>query len=552
MELYEWQPVESRDASVDTQAVSLNLSAHTSHCSSSLSSGSSLWEGSSADERSGGGCSNAVQVAMARQTLEHLWERLEQVSIQHAGVVGILRLRHRIEAELKMQQCALQYMSDSDAAGASRQTAFQKMDIRFVETMLAALENEPCILKVFTSVRDARGDKEKRILVDLISCGGLRWVRVRAASSHRLKAEQGEPGWEAPIARLVCAARAARLPFMRTPEVVVLFSDTPPPQMTEAIQRIGARPVSCAGLTTKTGDILPLASWCSENFLPPLSFEPRFVCLDTTALVALCSEACFTDCPLAAADLLSKFHVLSEQQRRELTDPCVRSYIEPVLSRDTKWSNMRDMGAWFCKRLCPNGDGPVQLPLPSRVNVSWLEALIAKTSEGCPSATPVKESVMVRHVYEEQMQRLGSGVADNCPNWIVADVTLAEFKWILETIAGPRELCRALTLLQCCTVVSTDIRWIESREPAATHVSLLVHGRKVSQRNFLVFGLADAVGAVILSSNRQMISLALEKDISLLVASHPARALVEQKLCGSHRREGLLAPPGIEVSRSDK
>nr|CCC94655.1 conserved hypothetical protein [Trypanosoma congolense IL3000] len=536
MELYEWQPVEEELSESDEGSALLNLSAHCGGSTASISSSRCTGSGNS-DE--------AVVCERMRKELINMRDRLERIPEHHVAVKNLSQLRQRIGKALLMVERAMDEVSRQDGEDESHDPITNNVDVAYFDALLTALENEPKVMKLFSSFPTSQTSGTRGVLVDLVSCGGLRWIKVRAASSWRLEREAKEGSWELPIARLLTASKLRRLPFMQTPEVVVLFSHQPPASMCEAIRHMGARPVSCAELRAMSKNKSFPSLWAGEHFLPPLYLTPRFICFDTTALVALCSEACFAESVGSNVAALRRHRVLAEQQRCEEHDCCVSMHIEPVLTQYTSWYGAQDMEALICNRIQRCGSDKAPIPIVKRVDVSWLEALIDSSMGGGTCSGVVAESAVVRCTLEKQEGRTAEMALDDSPNWIVADVTLAEFRWILETIAGPRELCRALSLLRCCTVVSTDVMYIEPHGSPITHVSLLASTGKVSARNLLVFGLSDAVGAVVLSSNRQLPNVALNEGIELMVASHPARALVEQKIRGDPPRKGPAAPPPV-------
>ncbi|KEG12580.1 hypothetical protein DQ04_01601050 [Trypanosoma grayi] len=554
MDLYEWQPLEEGAFNGDEGDVSLNLSAHSSHFGSS--DGLASWDNDAERGREEEEKEEVTRLLQTRHRVERLLERLERYSAKHVSVKGLARLRRRMERELELLNAAVHTASRQNDGAELHRPHSQGMNAHHLETVMLALECEPGVVSVCTSVRSTGGSGDSaaqgNVEVDVVSCDGLRWVKVRAASTRRLLAEMDEPGWEAALSRLLARARARRLPFMRRPEVVVLFRDHPPPAMVDGILRLGARPVSCAALLARVGRSGAALHWRGTDFLPPLSFAVNFVCFDTTALVALCSEACFADSIEANVVALRNFRVMAEQHRRELEDPCVRRHVEPALQRYTAWLDTHRFAAAMSESMQRCGGDSTCTPTANAIELAWLEELVAATTPADEMLSPIRESTVVRDVHDMRCERLLRGAVDSQPNWIVADITLAEFRWILETIAGPRELRRALTLLRCCCAVSMDRRWLDGGDvPLLTHVSVLAAKESISLRNRLVFGLGDAVGAVVLSSNRQILHAARDEGVELLVVSHPARALMEQKINSMPRRDGPKTPPPIGTSGGD-
>ncbi|KAH9586415.1 protein of unknown function DUF5614 [Trypanosoma melophagium] len=547
MNLYKWQPCEEYEEVSDTAKGNISLSLG-SKCSSSDDLDS--WIGASEE--------NEVECLIKmRQRLELLHERLMRYSEQHASVKGLSKLSRRLKRELKLVDDTIHSISEEIGDVEPKCSLLHDANVHHYELILAALECEPDVVSVCTLMRPTRKKKEKEehAEVDIVSCGGLRWLKVRAASSQRLQAAMIECCGRdcsccycAPVSNLISLSLMKRLPFMQVPQVVVLFRHQPPLAMIESIQHMGGRPVSYAEMLAKIGHENTLQQlWCGAKFLPPLSFNVDFICFDTTALVALCSDACFAYAPVENVLALQNYHVMAEQQRKEMETPCVSDCIEPALEVYTKWYGKKEFIERMHKNvICRGGDASC-ISCMHTIDLKWLEDLIAANSSTYKFESSMNESLLVRRVQEACKTRELQDSISCFPNWIIADITLAEFRWIMETIAGPKELRRALSLLQCCCVATIDRKSLEGNKPILSNVSLLAKGNKVSLRNRLVFGLGDVVSAVVLSSNRQIVYAAQDEGIELLVISHPARALVEQKVYGMQRRDGPTAPPAIDA-----
>ncbi|ORC91842.1 uncharacterized protein TM35_000054380 [Trypanosoma theileri] len=547
MNLYKWHPCEEYDEVSDTAKGNISLSLG-SKCSSSDDLDS--WSSASEEDE-------LESLMQMRQRLELLHERLMRYSEQHVSVKGLLKLSRRLKKEIALVEDTIHLISEEKGDVEPQCSLLHDASVHHYELILAALECEPDVVSVCTLMRPIRKkkeEKEEQTEVDIVSCGGLRWLKVRAASSQRLHSGMIECcGREcsccycAPVSHLLSLARMRRLPFMQVPQVVVLFRHQPPLAMIENIQRMGARPVSYAEMLAKMGDKSTLQQyWYKSEFLPSLSFNVDFICFDTTALVALCSEACFADAPAENVVALQNYHVMAEQQRREMETPCVRSHIEPALERYTKWYDKDEFIERMRENVMRRGGDASCISHIHTIDLSWLEELIATTSLTYEFESTINESLLVRRVQERCKDRMADNSTSCFPNWIIADITLAEFRWIMETIAGPKELRRALSLLHCCCVATIDRKCLEGNNPLLTNVSLLATRNKVSLRNRLVFGLGDILGAVVFSSNRQIVYAAQDEGVEILVVSHPARALVEQKVYGMQRRDGPTAPPPID------
>ncbi|KPI89264.1 hypothetical protein ABL78_1597 [Leptomonas seymouri] len=466
-----------------------------------------------------------------------------------------------------------------------------------------------------------------RIEVDVVSCNEHRWIKVKTATARNLELEAaalelngGTPFTDMLKALCERAGRAC-LPHRRVAQVAVVLLHPPPLPLKAFLE---AHHVSWASLTSMPGQVLGVyghPSSPSLAWLPPLLFPPKFVCLDTTALVTLCSQSCFADSlPMEARlERLAPYHVLQEQQRKEAVDcAAVRAILEPALRRYTRWTTPHEINedmrrallredeaqrsALECSCTSDTAAASREALLPTSllqaVDLAWLrplkqaakEPLADETSSHCyvRSSSFLDESTLL-----VELSNLQASEKPRKLNWIIADVTYEEFRWILETIAGPDEVARATRLLSLLTVVKTGFLRERMRTergvmvfpaggvgptppkdslpgerdvgmsgsaaevtmptssapltapPLFTNVEYLRLSGKVSLRNKVVFGMADAVEAVVVTSNEQLCHAAREQGVCIEACFHPSRSLTEQKIHRLPRRHGPGKPPAV-------
>lgn len=453
---------------------------------------------------------------------------------------------------------------------------------------------------------------DARIEVDVVSCSEHRWIKVKTATRRNLALEaaalelNGSTPFTDMLLALVARARRTCMPHRRTAVVAVVLLHPPPPALQHFFASVG---VSWATLAAEAGPGMGAAvprprvpEPCgdargydaADAWLPRLTRGAPVVCLDTTALVTLTSQSCFADGMPVSARLarLAPFHVLREQQRKEAEEcRAVVDVMEPALRSCTTWLAPAALSSLMRAALLRRGpdddndastDAARRAALPAALvapaDLSWLPELEAaararpseaadadalprlRNADGTASA-PLEESALVA----EFNARLDSEPAVR-PNWVVADITYEEFRWILETIAGPQEVARAARLLRLVSVVDTTFlreRMRESGEPdvpgAPPHdapaaapplfsfVEYLRLSGKVSLRNRVVFGLADAVDAAIVTSNEQLCHAAREQGVRIDACFHPSRSLTEQKMYRLQRRHGPGKPPSVAL-----
>jgi hypothetical protein len=489
-----------------------------------------------------------------------------------------------------------------------------------------------------------------RIEVDVVSAGGHRWIKVKTATARNMALEAaalelngGTPFTDMLLA-LCARSRRACLPHRRVAHVAVVLLHPPPPPLQTFLEvhriawvALTAKPSRAPRGATDLGTFLStVENGVASPWLPSLTFAPAFVCLDTTALVTLCSQSCYADGMPMEVRLarLSPYHVLQEQQRKEAVEcTAVDAVMEPALRVRTQWCTQEEMNERMrCamlredearsedtqqQRECASYSREAHVPawLIHEVDLSWLPALQqaaqerpSNASDGDCYAHPrhaLQESKLLRELSDRQEHD-----STRRPNWIIADVTYEEFRWILETIAGPDEVARATRLLRLVTVVNTNFLRermrvergssttttgstqtpaarivaepteaakgngasntndgaaqdcvevpLKSPPSAAAHpspppspaplftsVEYLRLSGKVSLRNKIVFGLADAVDAVIVTSNEQLCHAAREQGICVEACFHPSRSLTEQKIYQLCRRHGPGKPPAV-------
>lgn len=605
--------------------------------------------------------------------------RLHHTPIRAASCPGIAKLRGRLRKETESIRRAVDGMRAAGCGGASdlsqRDAAIavpppvfsaavscaQCNSLSHFEGVVTCLERESGTTGIYVPVsghvgppqcraaasvaRPAFAD-DVRIEVDVVSCNGHRWIKVKTATARNLKLEAAalDLNGSTPFTEMLLALseRASRacLPHRQKAHVAVVFLHPPPPSLRVFLE---SHHIAWASLPTAAhGQVHRAAAAVSpatSSWLPPLFSQPSFVCLDTTALVTLCSQSCYADAmPLVTRlQRLAPYKVLQEQQRKEAVEAAVTAVMEPALRPITRWCTAAEINATMRQALLREGGGGrggdtaerwsqpseratsasreacVPRSLIREVDLTWL-APLQKAAEQRPSDaaeaegytranTAVNESQLLRKLSDQQTS---GAAAARRPNWVVADITYDEFRWILETIAGPEEVARATRLLHLVTVV--DTRFLRERmkvergvpvavttafrsngsaahvasteeegrtqngctpatgaahatcgaslpaaaasptlttPPLFTSVEYLRLSGKVSLRNKIVFGLADAVEAVIVTSNEQLCHAAREQGICIDACFHPSRSLTEQKMHQLRRRHGPGKPPAV-------
>ncbi|EPY30143.1 hypothetical protein AGDE_09591 [Angomonas deanei] len=397
--------------------------------------------------------------------------------------------------------------------------------------------------------------KTPSLEVDVVSGGGHRWIKIRTSSSRSLDQELRD-GERSSFVQLVQAiarsAKQTKLAFQRHPELTLLFTSEPPARLKGLIESVD---VTVARLTADGKTVPPL---------PTLRATPKFVCFDTTALVALCSQTCFCEESTVALfyERLRAFKVLTAQMQFERTDHAVEEHIDQHIRQFTTFMKKEAMGEWLldlerglhdesmseAERRNRLAYAPVSLIQP---DLSWLDTL-QKEWEVYPNGDiTFFESEAVVEVDETRTKKEES--VGEVPNWIIADITYHEFKWMIETLAGPFEVRRAARLLRNIAIVNTDfLRKPPSSVSTQAEHTLLTHAQtlkvtsKVSLRNKIVFGMADVLHAVVVTSNRQVQNAAREQQFHFYAANHPTRSLTEQKLKCLPRRPGPPKPPPFD------
>lgn len=376
----------------------------------------------------------------------------------------------------------------------------------------------------------------------------------------------------------------------------------------------------------------------SRYFLPPLELSIDFINFDVTALVALCSDTCngFAGHPIP------KHSILEEQSFSEAKDPSILDYIEHCLQKYTHdvivVESSSSSGISTNKTATAEGSGYVD---ESSSEVSSVRDVMSKhiSAVGGNASKLRVATVKGLGLNEEQREKLGFTMDDevdengfvvssssssklffasqtlralqqeasNEPssssssagaaaagsgvvrrrhvrkNWIVSDVALSEFLWIVGTIAGPSEYRRAAHLLQYMFVVSSEslaaallsrgggavapVASSSPEHPSQLPQSLppspssspsssvlrsmdavfhLENTGKLADRHKAVFGLGNAVHAISISANKQFTQAARDQGIEVCVCHHPSRALTERKRLGGDRMDGPRRPPDLQ------
>lgn len=471
-----------------------------------------------------------------------------------------------------------------------------------------------------------------RIEVDVVSSSEHRWIKVKTTTARNLELEaealevNGATPFTDMLLALVERAKRICLPHRRAAQVAVVLLHPPPPALEKFFAAHGVVWASLSAdhtaqvlrrrIRAQGPQVAPARS--ATTWIPPLAPSPAVICLDTTALVTLCSQSCYEDgLPHnVRMERLAPFRVLREQQRKEVVEcRAVVEVLEPALRSHTVWYTrdvleqmIRHALLLQCDNAAADAEPSVAVKQPGQAipavlivptELDWLGPLeaaarerfsdsadenahkgtaIATATAAAPSATvPLDESTLLVE-YSGRAERAAASALPSShqqPNWVMADITYEEFKWILETIAGPREIARAARLLRLVSVVDTTFLRhhicsgggyeggdgapsVTGRATAAPHscpwpppppiftsVEYLRLSGKVSLRNKIVFGLADAVNAIIVTANEQVCHAAREQGVHIEACFHPSRSLTEQKMYRLQRRDGPRKPPVI-------
>lgn len=560
--LYAAAPIPSNSSNEDfgdenASRDGLQLSAR----NSSMCSSSSLSDSCESEEIQEGEESVSPQRVLAQlkkrcHAAARLLERLDHFAAVYGGTKGNLRtctvsgvgkLRNRMEKERQNAQALLtsleRAMAGTQGNGLSVDTIVTKSilllrcsGLSHFDLLLDFAERESQVVGIFVSIPPSRSEEGsgKALEVDVVSCGGLRWTKLRTSSSRTLHLESSLPETEAsPFVNLLTElqerAEQVRLAFGRVPQVCALFSATPPPPLRQTLEGksilVSSRASTGAGVWRRP---------------PPVNFCPKLLCFDTTALVALCSDTCFggKEDPDDSLQHLARYKVLTDQLKKELVDGAVEQHIDAHLRAYTTWLERSEVALLVSASAGGGESGAV--PQLMSVDSAWMVELKAAwqvhgTVSGAQSA------------FVSAMRACDDGAArdDKTPNWIVADVTYHEFKWMIETLAGPMEVWRASQLLPYLSVVDTAfLRHYAPRENSL--FACMEDPSGVSLRNRVVFGMADELEAAIITSNRQVQNVVKEQGLHLLALDHPSRSLTEQKLKGLPRRPGSPQPPPFD------
>ncbi|AYU79366.1 Protein of unknown function (DUF1308), putative [Leishmania donovani] len=483
-----------------------------------------------------------------------------------------------------------------------------------------------------TAHRTSFGE-DMRIEVDVVSSSEHRWIKVKTTTARNLEleAEALDVNGASPFTDMLLAllerAKRTCLPHRRAAQVAVVLLHPPPPALEKFFAAHGVvwalrsvdhtLQVSRRRIRAQGPPVAPTRS-ATTTWLPPLAPSPAVICLDTTALVTLCSQSCYEDgLPHSVRmERLAPFRVLREQQRKEVVEcRAVAEVLEPALRSHTVWYTrdaleqvIRHALLLQCGNAAADAEPSVAVKQPAQAipaalivptELDWLGPLEAAARErfsdsadenahegtatatataAAPSAAvPLAESTLLVE-YSDRVERAAASALPSLhqqPNWVMADITYEEFKWILETIAGPREVARAARLLRLVSVVDTTFLrhhmcsgggydggdgapsvtgcgtaaphscpWPPPL-PIFTSVEYLRLSGKVSLRNKIVFSLADAVNAIIVTANEQVCHAAREQGVHVEACFHPSRSLTEQKMYRLRRRDGPRKPPVI-------
>lgn len=611
-----------------------NLSAHSSSCSRSSSSTVSSHaqrreeteeshsddEGDCADEMLDFDESDRERLVRLVGESRMLHQRFLQYCASHDHVQGLGKLRTRFEREAEMGERELLYISSANSpkpeatptlcqAVTSRQSFVKCNCIALLELTLHTLENEPDVVAVMSPVNDSKssqtqphsrrktdptGDRSNpltsSIEVDVVSCGGLRWVKLKGTSKKNMDLEIHSTADKRPfpvvLDNMSRWASRQQLPFGLRPHLDVVFysrpSDTFIAECRSAVSPSSASvSFHCfedqvlrylrgaqhnAANASPPPDTNSKFSWCdiplarrfelsqtlwriSPSFLPPLTHRIDLINFDVTAVVALCTDTCngYAGCQIP------KHPILDEQSMKEQTEEAIVGFIEPCLVQHTRVlpggaDDVRTiLSQWLPSAAAERLD--VTNVCGFALNSEQREKLLFDATGGMDGDMLATCSAHPSGVLLDQGLIVSSGTlrkhaaAREKLNWVITDVALAEILWILATIAGPAEYRRAVMLLRRMHVVHVASVLKASPDLFTSSVLQLDSTGKISDRHKFVFGLGDLVHAVTISANKQFVQAAKDQGVDVCVAPHPSRAFTERKRTGTDRMDGPRKPP---------
>lgn len=315
---------------------------------------------------------------------------------------------------------------------------------------------------------------------------------------------------------------------------------------------------------------------------PPRGIAIRYINFDVTAMVAMVSDTCNGH----AGTRLPKQRVLDEQMLHETHTPAISAFLAPTLR---EYTQILPQHLSAREAICAELEGFDPFADPADASSSRRHR-IPPVQEICRHAVHIDESERVAREWfvEAEARQAGGGSGEAldplapweeelfnlrrrqfgmqlCVNWVVTDVALSEFAWIVDTIAGEAELRRAKRLIKNLQVVPAGAFFpIDTAPSAAAAAALppeLLHLRnrsgvlgladsgKIMFRHKAVFGIGELLNAVTLSANQQFVQAARDQGVEPCVRYHPSRALTERKRLGVDRQAGPRRPPEIYPSR---
>lgn len=434
--------------------------------------------------------------------------------------------------------------------------------------------------------------------VDIVAEDGHLWIKVRGAKNSVADSVDVQK-FVLTLSSMSRAAATVYVPFQRNPQLCVVLSHTPSLELQNLFEAAakGCMVITDSFSAVDKGMAHRISFPAIENRTCEASTS-SLICWDTTSLVAFCSESCYPALNWSKDERLEKllsFKVLREQQRRELCgESAVHSFMHPFLKKNSQWISQQEIEKTLQSHIerwindysdeCFSttevsssfSTDPVEVPSGQSLcyypDLLWLEQLI-KNFEPLPRQYSTSFDELPWWITEgesnagkerETEEREAMSELSMTRNWVIADVTYSEFKWMIETIGGQNECRRALAVLKQCVIVSTSFlrrckpicastvgKHVHQIAPCATEkpntafAYLSSPAFNISLRNQLVFGMADAIHAVALTSNKQLFSKMLSQRVTLAVTLHPSRALTELKFSQQARREGSRFPPPV-------
>lgn len=212
----------------------------------------------------------------------------------------------------------------------------------------------------------------------------------------------------------------------------------------------------------------------------PQASIPKLINFDVTALVACCSDTCHSF-DLSTLFTLDEYAVLRRQVEDERVRETLKEHVYPCLDRYTIPGAPRWWHHWHhddtlpeCGNVCKLcgpvettsetslslGPNPLPFPFTHDQLVDYIDSLALRPVEGeegtSEDGTQKKISDIIWTKEQHEEERAKDKEFPYRFNWVMSEVAMTEFSWILRTISGPMELPRAERLLRFFHVIPTD------------------------------------------------------------------------------------------------